>query len=63
MENFELRPADLPSESSLVHDQAPIFGLDSNPAIQVEGVSHFFGLGENRKQILFDMLRTVSPKS
>jgi len=61
MENFELRPADLPSESSLVHDQAPIFGLDSNPAIQVEGVSHFFGLGENRKQILFDIDLDIYP--
>ncbi len=59
MEN--LKPADLPAESSLVYDQAPVFGMDPNPAIQLHNVSHFYGSGENRKQILFDIDLDIYP--
>ncbi len=35
--------------------------LNMGPAISIESVSHFFGSGENRKQILFDINLSFDP--
>src|SRR5262249_34875405 len=47
--------------------QAPVRGsgrdllIDTEPLVEVEGVSHHFGTGALRKQILFDIALAVAP--
>ena len=55
---------DVPSPSPTIRSTAAPFNVDRStltPAIDIQGVSHFYGEGEGKKQVLFDNHLTIYP--